>query len=187
MAYELDRDRCSIERRDQVDAIGDGQVLLDQFAGDLLVGNFGDGRINVIDLSTNTFDGQLLNVNGSELSIDGLWGLKVGNNGSAGSSDKLYFSAGPDGETNGLFGVIQSTTVPEPATKPAEVRRRKTAEKPVPAPQRARDESVGAAGGAAGRTGWRALRVSALGAAKEPLPCRRSSWYNCCDADHCPA
>jgi hypothetical protein len=38
-----------------------------QFAGDLLVGNFGDGRIN------------------------GLWGLTVGNDGSGGSSNKLYF------------------------------------------------------------------------------------------------
>ncbi|MEN6620745.1 MAG: TIGR03118 family protein [Smithella sp.] len=93
-----------------------------EFAGDLLVGNFGDGRISVFDLNTNTFVGQLRSNNGNVLSIDGLWGLKVGNNGNAGSSNKLYFSAGPDGETNGLFGVIQSnsgkssTKVPEPAT-----------------------------------------------------------------------
>lgn len=87
-----------------------------EFAGDLLVGNFGDGRISAFDLLTDTFVGQLQGINGSELSIDGLWGLRIGNDGSAGSSDKLYFSAGPDGETNGLFGVIQSATVPEPAT-----------------------------------------------------------------------
>ncbi len=83
-------------------------------AGDLLVGNFGDGRINAFDLSTDTFVGQLLGTDGSELTIDGLWGLTVGNDGNGGSSNKLYFTAGPDGEMNGLFGVI--TAVPEPAT-----------------------------------------------------------------------
>jgi len=87
-----------------------------QFAGDLLVGNFGDGRINAFDLSSDAFIGQLLGLNGSELTIDGLWGLTVGNDGNAGSSNKLYFSAGPDGEVNGLFGVIQFAPVPEPAT-----------------------------------------------------------------------
>lgn len=83
-------------------------------AGDLLVGNFGDGRINAFDLSTDTFVGQLLGTDGSELTIDGLWGLTVGNDGNGGSSNKLYFTAGPDGEMNGLFGVI--TAVPEPGT-----------------------------------------------------------------------
>ena len=83
-------------------------------AGDLLVGNFGDGRINAFDLSTDSLVGQLLGTDGSELTIDGLWALTVGNDGNAGSSNKLYFSAGPDDEMNGLFGVI--TAVPEPAT-----------------------------------------------------------------------
>lgn len=85
-----------------------------QFAGDLLVGNFGDGRINAFDLTTNTLVDQLHAVGGGPLNIDGLWGLTVGNDGNAGSSNKLFFSAGPDGETDGLFGVI--TAVPEPAT-----------------------------------------------------------------------
>ena len=84
-----------------------------QFAGYLLVGNFGDGRINAFNLLTDTFVGQLLRLNGSELTIDGLWGLTVGNDGSAGSSNKLYFSAGPNGEADGLFGVIET---PEPGT-----------------------------------------------------------------------
>jgi len=48
------------------------------------------------------------------LSIDGLWGLSVGNDGSGGSSSRLYFTAGPDGESHGLFGVL--TAVPEPGT-----------------------------------------------------------------------
>ena len=87
-----------------------------QFAGDLLVGNFGDGRINAFDLSSDAFVGQLLGLNGSELTIDSLWGLTVGNDGNGGSSNKLYFSAGPDDEMNGLFGVIEFAPVPEPAT-----------------------------------------------------------------------
>jgi uncharacterized protein (TIGR03118 family) len=89
-----------------------------QFAGDLLVGNFGDGRINAFDFFTNAFLGQLLALDGSALTIDGLWGLTVGNDGNGGSSNKLYFSAGPDEEMNGLFGVITASavTVPEPGT-----------------------------------------------------------------------
>jgi hypothetical protein len=44
-------------------------------------------------------------VHGRPVSIDGLWTLTLG--GARGSSsDTLYFSAGPNGETNGLFGTI---------------------------------------------------------------------------------
>lgn len=84
------------------------------FAGDLLVGNFGDGTINAFNLAGNSFVGQLLGANGNPLAIDGLWGLAVGNNASAGSSQSIYFSAGPNGEVNGLFGVLSA--IPEPAT-----------------------------------------------------------------------
>jgi uncharacterized protein (TIGR03118 family) len=83
-------------------------------AGDLLVGNFGDGTINVFDLGTNSFEGQLTDGFGNPLAIDGLWGLTVGNNGAAGSSNKLYFSAGPTDESHGLFGVLAA--VPEPSS-----------------------------------------------------------------------
>ena len=76
-------------------------------AGDLLVGNFGDGRINAFDLNGNVFEGQLAQSPGNPLSIDGLWALTVGNNGSGGSGDKLYFTAGPDGESHGLFGLVR--------------------------------------------------------------------------------
>ena len=84
------------------------------YAGDLLVGNFGDGTINVFDLDTNTFLAQLLASDGNPLVIDGLWALIAGSGaGNGGSSQAIYFSAGPDGETHGLFGVI---AVPEPGT-----------------------------------------------------------------------
>ena len=75
-------------------------------AGDLLVGNFGDGTINAFNLTSHSFDGQLQSPSGP-LMIDGLWGLTVGNDGSAGSSDKLYFTAGPNDESHGLFGLVR--------------------------------------------------------------------------------
>jgi uncharacterized protein (TIGR03118 family) len=84
------------------------------FAGDLLVGNFGDGTINAFNLANKSFDGQLPGLDGKPLSIDGLWGLIPGNGGAGGSTDRIYFSAGPGDETHGLFGSISS--VPEPSS-----------------------------------------------------------------------
>lgn len=84
------------------------------WSGALLVGNFGDGRISAFDRTTNTFLGQLSGADGQPLTVDGLWGLSVGNGGSAGSAHALYFTAGPDDESHGLFGVMQA--VPEPSS-----------------------------------------------------------------------
>ena len=76
-----------------------------QFAGDILVGNFGDGRINAFDPATGQFLGQLETSHGP-LIIDGLWGLRF----PAGSLNvvpgALYFTAGPNHEADGLFGDI---------------------------------------------------------------------------------
>jgi len=83
------------------------------FGGDLLVGNFGDGRINAFNPLTNAFLGQLTDGSGNPLAIDGLWALTAGNGGSGGNTQSIYFSAGPGNEAHGLFGVI---AVPEPAT-----------------------------------------------------------------------
>jgi len=83
-------------------------------AGDLLVGNFGDGRISAFSPATDAFAGQLLGAGGTPLSIEGLWALVPGNGGAAGSPLDLYFSSGPDEESNGLFGAIAA--VPEPAS-----------------------------------------------------------------------
>jgi uncharacterized protein (TIGR03118 family) len=86
-------------------------------AGNLLVGNFGDGRINVFspDPSAPGYLGQLTDAKtGDPLSIDGLWGLIPGQGGSAGNIHDIYFTAGPHGESDGVFGVLQS--VPEPSS-----------------------------------------------------------------------
>jgi uncharacterized protein (TIGR03118 family) len=79
-----------------------------QFAGDLLVGNFGNGHINVYDPMTGTRLGQLRGSNGQPIVIDGLWGLMFGNGNAAGNNE-LLFSAGPDGESHGLLGKIVVT------------------------------------------------------------------------------
>jgi len=79
--------------------------------GDLLVGNFGDGRINAYTTS-GTFVETLKDASGNPLSIDGLWGLRfnIGNN----TPNTLFFTAGPNGENDGLFGELN--LAPEPGT-----------------------------------------------------------------------
>ncbi len=81
------------------------------FSGDLLVGNFGDGRINAVDPATGEFLGQLRNADNRPITIDGLWALAFGG-GTAnnGPTNSLFFTAGIDGESHGLFGVLTSTT-----------------------------------------------------------------------------
>ncbi len=76
------------------------------FSGDLLVGNFGDGRINAYNPTTGAFHGTLSSSPGHPVEIEGLWGLAFGNGVSSGSTTTLYYSAGPDEETHGLFGRI---------------------------------------------------------------------------------
>ena len=80
-----------------------------RFGGDLLVGNFGDGNINAYEeLSNGHFAhlGELRGSDGKPLAIDGLWALRFGNDSAAGSSQTLFFTAGPDEESHGLFGSI---------------------------------------------------------------------------------
>ncbi len=73
--------------------------------GDLLVGNFGAGTIMTFN-AEGEFQGLLKGEHGHVM-IDGLWALTFGNGGSAGSPDTLFFTAGPDGESHGLFGSLQ--------------------------------------------------------------------------------
>jgi uncharacterized protein (TIGR03118 family) len=79
-----------------------------RFSGDLLVGNFGDGQINAYELRPNgryTHRGELRE-DRHVISIDGLWALGFGNGANAGPRDTLFFTAGPDEESHGLFGKI---------------------------------------------------------------------------------
>jgi uncharacterized protein (TIGR03118 family) len=82
------------------------------FGGDLLVGNFGDGRINAYKPILGGFlyvpQGQLRTPQGDRVTIDGLWALEFGNGNAAGPIDTLFFTAGPNDENDGLFGSITS-------------------------------------------------------------------------------
>jgi uncharacterized protein (TIGR03118 family) len=80
-----------------------------RFSGKILIGNFGNGRINAYD-EDGRFVDELETAQGKPVAIDGLWTITLGG-GSGSQSDTLYFAAGPNGETNGLFG----TVTPAPA------------------------------------------------------------------------
>ncbi len=87
-----------------------------RFGGDLLVGNFGDGRINAYRRSSHgwSLDGTLHDAHGKPLVVNGLWGLAFGNGGTAGPADTLFFTSGPHdwrGETElGVHGLLGSIT-----------------------------------------------------------------------------
>ena len=76
------------------------------FSNKLLVGNFGDGRI--LGYGNNGhFFGALEDDEGEPIVVEGLWGLMFGNGGLGGDPRDLYFTAGPEDETHGLFGEIE--------------------------------------------------------------------------------
>ncbi len=76
-------------------------------SGHILIGNFGDGGINVFDPDSRHSDGFLKNANGDSIAPDGLWSLAFGNGAAAGPTTTLFFTAGPHDETDGLFGKIE--------------------------------------------------------------------------------
>jgi uncharacterized protein (TIGR03118 family) len=79
-----------------------------KFNGDLLVGNFGDGRINAFAWTGSAWEarGHLKTSNQHPLVIDGLWGIGFGNGSGSGPTTTLYFAAGPDDENHGVFGSV---------------------------------------------------------------------------------
>jgi uncharacterized protein (TIGR03118 family) len=89
-----------------------------RFSGDLLVGNFGDGRIHAFRLEDGEFEavGLLHSAAGKPIKIDGLWALQFGHGANANSANgltnTLFFTAGPAAEEHGLFGSI--VNVPPP-------------------------------------------------------------------------
>lgn len=78
------------------------------YSGKLLVSNFGNGTITVFDPQTRRAIDYLRTADGHPLQIDGIWDIKVGNGVSLGEADALYFAAGPNGETDGVFGKIKA-------------------------------------------------------------------------------
>ena len=76
------------------------------FHDHVLVGNFGDGRINAFTLA-GRFSGQLKSETSAPIQLDGLWGLRFGNGGAGGDVNTLFFAAGINDEADGLFGTLR--------------------------------------------------------------------------------
>jgi len=87
----------------------------DRAAIDIAIGNFGDGMINVYNLSVQglhvdaRWEGALGDTSGKPLVIDGLWALVFGTGAGGFEADEIYFTAGPNDEENGLFGSLAFT------------------------------------------------------------------------------
>lgn len=77
-----------------------------EFSHSLLVGNFGSGQIAAYNPVTGGFLGMVENPDNSILTIEGLWALSFGNGGTAGPATTLFFTAGPNDETDGVFGTL---------------------------------------------------------------------------------
>lgn len=76
-----------------------------QFSNALLIGNFGDGHINAYNMKTGAFLGQLNNSTGKPIAVDGLWSISF-SAGSRSTNSRLYFTAGPNHESDGLLGYL---------------------------------------------------------------------------------
>jgi uncharacterized protein (TIGR03118 family) len=85
-----------------------------KYANHLLVANFGDGTISAFDLDSGEFSGYLRAPDSKIICIDGIWAIAFGNGHSLGDSNALYFTAGPNGEEDGLFGRINTVEGPPP-------------------------------------------------------------------------
>lgn len=105
------------------------------YGGDLLVGNLGDGLINVFDPNTYAYLGQITDATGAPIlskypgagsanSYVGLWEIVFGvgvaggspTTTAAGDPNTLYFAAGLDAETHGVFGSISQNAATGGAT-----------------------------------------------------------------------
>jgi len=73
------------------------------FSQDILVGNFGDGKLLAYNASTGAFVDVMRDHNKNPIVINGLWGLEFG---PAAGSSTLYFASGPGGEQHGLVGTL---------------------------------------------------------------------------------
>jgi uncharacterized protein (TIGR03118 family) len=76
------------------------------FGGDILVGNFGDGRIHAYNPTTGAFEGELSRPGGGPVVIDGLWGLRFAPATPGAGPNMAFFTAGLNHEADGLFGTL---------------------------------------------------------------------------------
>ena len=77
-----------------------------EFSHDILIGNFGSGQIAAFNPVNGEFIGLMKDPSNNTLVIDGLWAIGFGNGGSSGAYNSLFFTAGPNDESDGLFGKL---------------------------------------------------------------------------------
>jgi uncharacterized protein (TIGR03118 family) len=82
---------------------------LGTFSNALLVGNFGDGKINAYDAAAGTPLGILANTSSGAAATPGLLGIAFGNDADGQPHNSLFFAAGPNGGANGEYGRIDVT------------------------------------------------------------------------------
>jgi uncharacterized protein (TIGR03118 family) len=91
--------------------------------GALLVGNFGDSHVSAFNLTSGSFIEQLKDTSGQPLVLDagitgaggdtkGLWGIGFGNGQGGAGAQSLFFAAGPNDESDGVFGVVNAVGTP---------------------------------------------------------------------------
>jgi uncharacterized protein (TIGR03118 family) len=91
------------------------------FSNALLVGNFGDGKINAFDATTGAAMGTISDSSGAALATPGLWGLAFGNGADNQPVNTLFFTAGPNGMANGVYGRIDLGATPPALNAPPAV------------------------------------------------------------------
>jgi uncharacterized protein (TIGR03118 family) len=81
-------------------------------SGALLVGNFGDGKINAFDATTGAYVGTIADATGAPFATPGLWGITFGNDAHNQPHNTLFFAAGTNNEADGLYGRIDMGAAP---------------------------------------------------------------------------
>jgi hypothetical protein len=91
------------------------------FSNALLVGNFGDGKINAFNAATGAAMGTISGSSGAALATPGLWGLAFGNGADNQPVNTLFFTAGPNSMANGVYGRIDLGATPPTLDAPPAV------------------------------------------------------------------
>lgn len=81
-------------------------------SGTVLIGNFGDGKINAYDAGTGAFVGTVSDSGGAAIATPGLWGIAFGNDANNQPHNTLFFAAGTNDEANGSYGRIDLGATP---------------------------------------------------------------------------
>src|SRR5271170_4144226 len=82
------------------------------FSNDLLIGNFGDGKINAYDPAAGTLLGTISDANSTPIATPGLWGIAFGNDANNQPHNTLFFAAGTNDEADGVYGRIDLGSTP---------------------------------------------------------------------------